>query len=139
MGKLLFDLLPVILFFVAFKIKGIFIATGVAIAASIIQIGFLLIQKKKVDPIQWISLGIIVVFGGATLLAHNESFIKLKPTVLYFTFALVLLVSQFLLKKIPLKALLGTKLELTEKSWGGVNLSWGIFFVVLGIINLFMG
>src|SRR6266545_2825210 len=89
--KFLFDLFPVIVFFIAFKIWGIYVATGVAIGASFVQIGWLLARRKKVDATLWVSLAIIVVFGGATLLLHDETFIKWKPTVLYWLFATVLL------------------------------------------------
>ena len=80
--KLLFDLFPVILFFIAFKLQGIYVATGVAIAATIFQVGWVLARRRKVSNMQWMSLVIIVLFGGATLLLHDETFIKWKPTVL---------------------------------------------------------
>lgn len=134
--KLLFDLFPVILFFIAFKSKGIFFATAVAIVASVVQIGYIYFKHKKVEPMQWISLLIIVVFGGATLLLHNETFIKWKPTVLYWTFSIALLASQFIWKKNLIQMLLTDKVDLTSKGWSGLSLSWGIFFAVLGIANV---
>ena len=85
--KFLFDMLPVILFFVVFKLWGIYEATAVAIAATFIQIGWVWFKHKKVEPMHWVSLGVITVFGGATLLLQNETFIKWKPTVLYWLFA----------------------------------------------------
>ena len=81
--KLLLDFFPIILFFAAFKLWGIYTATGVAIVATIAQIAWLRFHHGKVEPMQWLSLGVIVVFGGATILAHDETFIKWKPTVLY--------------------------------------------------------
>jgi intracellular septation protein len=86
--KFLFDLFPVILFFIAFKLQGIYVATAVAIAASFAQIGWLWLRGRKIDAMLWVSLAIIVVFGSATLLLHDETFIKWKPTVLYWLFAL---------------------------------------------------
>ena len=84
--KLLFDLFPVIVFFVAFKVADIYVATGVAIAATFAQIAWVWIRHRKVENMLWVSLAIIVVFGGATLLLHDETFIKWKPTVLYWAF-----------------------------------------------------
>src|SRR5262249_60990520 len=84
------DYFPLLLFFIAFKLWGIYTATAVAIAASVAQILYFRTVRGKVAPVHWLSLGIIVVFGGATLLLHDETFIKWKPTVLYWLFALVL-------------------------------------------------
>ena len=97
--KFLFDLFPVILFFVAFKFSGIYVATGVAIAATFAQIGWVWLRHRKVDNMLWVSLGVIVVFGGATLLLHDETFIKWKPTVLYWLFSGTLAVSALLFRK----------------------------------------
>ena len=100
-NKWLFDLLPVILFFVAFRLADIYVATAVAIATSAAQIGWLLIRRRPIDTMQWVGLVIIVVFGGMTLLLHDESFIKWKPTILYWCFAAALSVAS-LLGKAPL-------------------------------------
>jgi intracellular septation protein len=81
--KFLFDMFPVILFFVAFKLYGIYEATAVAIVASFAQIGWVWFKHRKIEPMLWVSLAVITVFGGATLLLQNETFIKWKPTVLY--------------------------------------------------------
>ena len=88
--KLLFDLFPVILFFAAFKLGDIYLATGIAILASIAQIGWLKIARRPVEPMQWAGLVIIVVFGGLTLILRDETFIKWKPTVLYVSLAAAL-------------------------------------------------
>jgi intracellular septation protein len=134
--KLLFDLLPVVLFFLAFKIKGVFVATAVAIAASVLQIGWMLVRRKKVEPMMWASLGIIAVFGGATLILHNETYIKWKPTILYWLLSGVLLCGRFFFKKNGMKSVLGKQMTLPDKTWDIVNLSWGIFFALLGGVNL---
>ena len=134
--KLLTDFFPVILFFVAFKFKGIYVATGVAIAASVVQIGWLLLRKKKVEPMMWFSLVIIGVFGGATLFFHNETFIKIKPTILYGLFSVALIGGQLLFGKNPMKAMLGKQMVLADAVWQKVNISWGVFFALLGCVNL---
>ena len=90
--KFLFDLFPIILFFVAFKIWGIYTATAVAIVATLVQIAWVAFRHRKVDPMLWVSLGVVVVFGGATLVLHNDTFIKWKPTALYWLFAVALIV-----------------------------------------------
>ena len=84
--KFLFDLFPVALFFVAIQIWDIFVATAVAIAASFAQVGWLALRKKRIEPMLWASLAIIVVFGGLTLYLRDKTFILWKPTVLYWLF-----------------------------------------------------
>lgn len=136
--KLLFDLFPVILFFVAYKVSGIYVATGVAIAATVAQIAWLKLRGKTVEPMLWISLAIIVVFGGATLLLHDETFIKWKPTVLYWLFAAILLGSQWIWNKNLMRTLMGSQLKLPDAVWNKVNLSWSLFFLVAGALNLYV-
>lgn len=134
--KILTDLFPVILFFVTFKIKGIFAATAVAICASVLQIGWVYYKRHKVEPMLWISLGIILVFGGATLLLRNEMFIKWKPSILYWVTGILLLGGELLFRKNAMKGLLGNQLSLPDNAWRVVNISWGVFFTILGCINL---
>ena len=136
--KLLFDAFPIILFFAAFKFAGIFVATGVAIAASRAQIGYLRLKGARIEPMQWISLGVIVVFGGATLISHNDTFIRWKPTVLYWIMGGALLVGQLLFRRNLLKALMGTQMELPEPAWRMMNWSWIVFFALMGVLNLWV-
>jgi intracellular septation protein len=136
--KLLFDLFPVILFFAAFKIKGIFVATAVAIVACVLQIGWMLIRRKKVEPMMWASLAIITVFGGTTILLHNETYIKWKPTILYWLMGAFLAAGQLLFNKNGVKAVMGKQMTLPDKTWNAVNISWGIFFALLGCVNLYV-
>jgi intracellular septation protein len=159
MKKFLFDLFPVIVFFVAYKIgdanaeftrsllagfglplgadekPGIYLATAVAIAASIGQIGWVKLRGHTVETMMWVSLGIIVVFGGATLWLHDESFIKWKPTVLYWLFAAIILGSTLFGRNV-IKAMMGAQMELPAPAWSRLNASWGGFFVFMGIANL---
>ena len=165
--KLLFDLFPVILFFVVFRVAGanpeaaqafgsqylsglvsggevslaqapILLSTAVAILATFGQIGWLIARRKPVDNMLWVSLVIIVLFGGATIYFHDEHFIKLKPTVLYWCFALVLLGSQLLLKKNLMKSMMGKQLSLPEPVWSKLSLAWGAFFTLMGALNLYI-
>lgn len=136
--KFLFDFFPILLFFIAYKFGGIYVATGVAIAASFVQIGWVMARGKKVEPMMWISLAIIVVFGGATLLLHNETFIKWKPTVLYWLFAAVLLGGSWLFNKNVMRSMMAKQISLPDPVWNKLNLSWAVFFIVMGATNLYV-
>lgn len=165
--KFLFDLFPVILFFTVFKwgeghadaaqgfgqhylsalISGgqvtvtqapILLATAVAIIATIVQIGYLLARRKKVDATLWMSFAIIGFFGGATIYFHNDTFIKWKPTVLYWCFAAVLLFSQIFLKKNLIRTMMEKQMSLPEGIWIRVHLAWVAFFITMGLLNLYV-
>ncbi|WP_198969123.1 septation protein A [Xylophilus sp. ASV27] len=136
--KLLIDFFPIILFFAAFKLYGIYAATGIAIAATIVQIGYLRWRHGRIEPMQWLSLGVIVLFGGATLIAHNDTFIKWKPTVLYWVMGAVLMGGQLLFRKNLLKSVMGAQMQLPEHAWRVANWSWVGFFAVMGALNLWV-
>ncbi len=136
--KLLIDFFPIILFFIAFKIADIYIATAVAIVATIAQIAWLRYSNGKIEPMQWISLAVIVLFGGATIISQNETFIKWKPTVLYWLMAGVLAAGQLVFRKNLLKSLMGAQLELPDHAWRVMNWSWIGFFTLMGVINLWV-
>lgn len=136
--KFLFDLFPVILFFAAFKAFDIYIATGVVIAATAAQIGWVWHRHGKVDTMLWVSLGLVVVFGGATLALRDETFIKWKPTVLYWLFATTLFVSARFFAKNLIRAMLEKQLELPEALWNRLNYAWIGFFAVMGALNLWI-
>lgn len=136
--KILIDFFPIFLFFAAFKIWGIYIATAVAIAATAVQIGYLHRKHGKAEPMQWLSLGVIVLFGGATLLSHSDTFIKWKPTVLYWLMGGALLGGQLFLRKNLLKSLMGAQMELPESAWRTMNWSWTGFFAAMGVLNLWV-
>ena len=164
--KFLFDLFPVILFFIVFKwgeghaaaaqttvqhyLSGlmsgsgkipldqapIMLATAVAIVATLLQIGYLLARRRKVDAMLWLSLAIIGVFGGATIYFHNDAFIKWKPTVLYWCFSAGLIGSQLLFKKNVIRQMMGQQMVLPETIWSRLNLAWAGFFALMGTLNL---
>jgi intracellular septation protein len=160
--KFLFDLLPVILFFVAYQVAGSFgteatdlanrwlgggigaqqapilIATAVAIVATVAQVGWLIARRRKVDTMLWVSLGVIVVFGGATIWLHNPTFIKWKPTVLYWLFGVSLLASSVLFGRNLIRALLEPQVKLPEPVWSQLNAAWIGFFTLMGFINLYV-
>ncbi|OGS12112.1 MAG: septation protein A [Elusimicrobia bacterium RIFOXYA2_FULL_58_8] len=163
--KFFFDLLPVILFFSSFKISEanpqaavgllvpilgaigpdaavsarqapILLATLVVMLATVLQIGWVRLRHGKVDRMLWISLALVVFFGSLTLIFQDESFIKCKPTVLYCTFAVVLLFSDGVLKKNLIRGMLEAQVKLPEPLWAKLNLAWAGFFAVMGALNL---
>ncbi len=159
--KLLFDLFPVILFFATFKYYGsnpegaaalvgsllgsavldvkqapILLATIVVIVATMAQIAWVHFRHGKVDKMLWVSLVLVTVFGGMTLIFQDETFIKWKPTILYWAFAGSMAFAALVLKKNPIKAMLGEQMTLPEPVWGKVNLSWIAFFLFMGVLNL---
>jgi len=136
--KFLFDLFPVILFFVAFKLADVYVATGVAIGATMLQVAWLKLRGKRVEPMLWASLAIIVVFGGATLLLQDETFIKWKPTVLYWLFGAVLAASALLFRRNLIRAMLSEQVQLPDAVWSRLNLAWAGFFAFMGAANLYV-
>src|ERR687892_2548091 len=129
--KFLFDLFPVILFFVAFKIADIYVATAVAIAATFVQVGWLKLRGRRVEPMLWASLAIIAVFGGATLVLQDETFIKWKPTVLYWLFGGVLALGAIFGRNL-IRVMLSEQVHLPDPVWSRLNLSWIGFFTFMG-------
>ena len=165
--KFLFDLFPVLLFFGIFRwgegnpeaaqslvmkaFSGIasggvisaaqapiMLATAVAIVATFAQIGYLLARKKKVDAMLWVSLVVIVVFGGATIYFNSETFIKWKPTVLYWCFGFALLVSQTVFRKNLIRALMESQVSLPDPVWTRLSYAWVAFLGLMGVINLYV-
>ncbi len=142
MKKFLFDLFPVILFFAAFKLADIYVATIVAIIATIAQIVWLYLRRQKIEGMQWASLVLIVFFGGLTILLKDKTFIQWKPTVLYWLFAGVLFFSAQFFKKNWIESLMGKQVTLKPGSprsiWLKLNHAWAAFFFFMGALNLYV-
>lgn len=136
--KFLFDLFPVILFFVAFKFFGIFTATAVAIVATLVQIIYVKLRHGKVEKMLLASGVIITLFGGATLIFKDPTFIQWKPTILYWLFAASLLGAQFLFNKNPMRAFMEKQISLPDSVWAKLNIAWAALFVALGFLNLYV-
>jgi intracellular septation protein len=126
------------LFFVVFKAYGIYAATAIAIAATVVQIAWMRYKNGKVDTMQWVSLGVIVVFGGATLVTQDETFIKWKPSVLYWLMSATLWVGYFVFKRNFIQSLMGAQIELPQDIWGRLLHAWALFFTLMGFINLWV-
>ena len=136
--KFLFDIFPVLIFFIVFKVYGIYPATAAAIGATVIQAAWSWFRRGKIEKMLLINLGIIVVFGGATLLLKDDTFIKWKPTVLYWAFAGVLVVSELFFGKNLIRAMMSAQMTLPAPVWKRVNLSWSVFFALMGAANLYV-
>lgn len=136
--KFFLDVLPVLLFFGAYKLYDIYVATAVAIAATFVQIAWAWFKHRKVDTMLWVSLAVIVVFGGATLALHDETFIKWKPTVLYWLFAIVLIVAQAGFGKNLIHAMMSGQVTLPHHVWVRLNLSWIAFLGFMGLANIYV-
>ena len=136
--KMFFDFLPVLLFFIVYKMYDIYTATAVLIAASAIQtVGHRLI-KGSFEKTHVITLALVALFGGLTLALQDETFIKWKPTAINWLFAIVFIGSQFVGKKTIIERMMGSNLTLPSVIWVKLNLAWALFFIFLGAVNLYV-
>ncbi len=116
---------------------SILLAIAVAIVVFTAQIAWLLATRRKVSVVQWVSFGILVVFGGASIYFHSDTFIKWKVTVLYWAFALALWIGMVVFRKNLIRALMEPGgVELPDAVWQRMNRSWMAFFAALGVLNL---
>lgn len=141
--KLLFDFFPIVLFFVTFKLyedptQGILAATAVAILATFLQVGISWWRHRRVEKMHLVTLGLIVILGGATLLLRDEMFIKWKPTVVNWLFAIVFLGSQYIGQKSLVQRVMERNIQLPEVIWSRLNMSWVVFFAAMGALNLYV-
>lgn len=136
--KLLFDFLPIILFFIAYKAYDIYTATAVAIVASVLQVGALWLRHRRVERMHLVTLALIGVLGGATLFLHNEAFIKWKPTAVNWAFAVAFLGSQFIGRRPLIARMLDGNITLPEAVWRRLNIGWVSFFTAMGVANLYV-
>lgn len=136
--KFFFDLLPVILFFIGFKFYGIYVATAIAIAATIGLIIVSKVRHGKVDKMLLANGAIISVLGGITLLLHDQTYIMWKPTVLYWAGAATLLIANLFFKKNFIQQMMGKMLNPPDNIWKKLNFAWVIFLTALGFVNLYV-
>ena len=136
--KQLFDFIPIILFFIAFKLYDIYVATAVVIVATTIQVAYTWFKYRKVETMQWVTLGLIIVMGGATILLHDEQFIKWKLSIIEWVFGLAFLGSQFIGKKPFVERMMSSNLTLPAPIWRRLNVMWGCFFMAVGFINVYV-
>ncbi len=135
--KLLFDFFPLLLFFAAFKIYGIFIATAVVIVASLIQVTWFRLRNGRFEKMHLITMGLVTVLGGLTLALHAKSFVMWKPTAVNWAFAAIFLGSHFIGKQPIIRRLLSAQIELPDRVWSRLSLMWVAFFFVAGAANIY--
>lgn len=136
--KFLFDFFPILLFFIAYKLHGIYAATVVAIVASVAQVGWSWWRQRRVETMHLVTLGLIVLLGGATLWLQDEAFIKWKPTLVNWLFAAAFLGSRYIGRKPLVERMMGNAITLPSPVWARLNLVWTVFFLALGAANLYV-
>jgi intracellular septation protein len=135
--KFLVDFFPILLFFVAYKISGIYVATATAILASAVQVGWLRLKHRRIEKMQLVTLGLILVFGGLTILLKDRTFIMWKPSILDWLFAAAFLGSHFIGDRTLIERMMSHAIEVPTRIWHRLNLMWAAFFVFSGLANLY--
>lgn len=133
-----FEFFPILLFFLTYKFYDIYVATGVVIAATLVQVVYSWFRHKTVGTMQWVTLVLMIVMGSATIYLHDEQFIKWKLSIVEWLFGLVFLGSQFIGKKPVIERMLSGSLTLPTVIWKRLNLMWAIFFIGVGFINVYV-
>ena len=137
--KLLIDFFPIVLFFLSYKLFGIYVATAIAIFSSCLQVLYHRFKHQHFEKMHLISFGIISLLGGATLFFHNPWFIKWKPTGIYWITAMIFILSSLVARKKPLiQRMLESHFRLPTKIWHRLNYAWALFFIVMGLLNLYV-
>ena len=136
--KLLADFFPILLFFVAYKLYGIYVATAVAIAASVIQVATSWYRHRQVEKMHLATLGLLVVFGGLTIALQDRAFIMWKPSIVNWLFATVFLASHFVGDKPLVQRMMSHAIEVPRPVWSRLNQLWVLFFIALGAANLYV-
>lgn len=132
------EFFPIVLFFIAYKFYGIYVATGVVIVATLFQVLFTWFKYRKVKTMQWITLLLILVLGGATIYLQDEQFIKWKLSVVEWLFGIAFIGSQYIGEKPFIERMMGEHLELPKPIWRRLNTLWGVFFLTVGCINVYV-
>lgn len=136
--KLLFDFFPIVIFFIAFKFGGIYWATAVFLAATCVQMAIYWYLHRRFEKMHVITFILGMLLGGATLISHNDMFIKWKPTAIYWGFAVVVFFTHFFNKKTLIQSMMESNIALPDPIWKKLNLSWGVFFILMGLANLYV-
>ena len=136
--KILLDFLPILLFFGAYKMYGIYVGTAVLMGATVLQMGITYAMERKLQTMHKITLALVLVFGTLTLVLQDERFIKWKPTVLYAAMAIGLAFTVWVLRKNFLKMMLGSQLELPEAVWMRLNWAWIGYCLFMSVVNAYV-
>lgn len=135
---LLLDFLPVLLFFAAYKLWGLMAATAVLIVTTVVMAAISWVKTRRVNHMQLTAAALVLVFGGITLILEDEMWIKWKPTVVNWLFAVAFLASQWVTSQPLVRRLFGSGLALPDRVWTQLNLAWVVFFVAMGGLNLWV-
>ncbi len=136
--KLLLDFFPILLFFGAYKFADIYTATGVLMAATVVQMAIIYAMERRLQTMQKATLVLILLFGTLTLALHDDRFIKWKPTVLYSAMAIALAVAYWVFRKNFLQVMLGQQLQLPDRIWTHLNIAWILYCVFMAAINAYV-
>ncbi|ELY3834978.1 septation protein A [Cronobacter turicensis] len=136
--KQLLDFLPLIVFFVFYKLHDIFWATGALIVATALAVIFSWYKYRKVEKMTLVTFVLVAVFGGLTIYFHNAEFIKWKVTIIYALFAGALLIGQWVMKKPLIQSMLGKEITLPPHAWSRLNIAWALFFIFCGLLNIYV-
>jgi len=136
--KFLYDFFPVLFFFIAYKLYDIYVATAVVMVSALLQTGGYWLKFKKFETTHLLTLGLVMVLGGATLFFQNPMFIKWKPTLVNWMFAIAFLGSQWIGSKPIIERMLGAQVKLPVAVWTRLNLAWVVFFLLSGAVNLYV-
>lgn len=134
----LLDFIPLIVFFIVYKKVDIFYASGALMVATALSMLAIYLIYNKIEKSSLITLVIVIIFGGLTLIFHSDLFIKWKVTVIYAIFSLALLVSQYFTQKPLIQRMLGKEIHLANEIWYKLNLSWAIFFAICALVNIYV-
>ena len=136
--KQLLDFLPLVVFFIFYKLYDIYVASGALIAATGLALVVSWILYRKLEKMTIFTFVLVAVFGTLTLVFHNDEFIKWKVTVIYSLFAGALLFSQFFMAQPLIQTMLGKELQLPQPAWRKLNVAWALFFLACGLANIYV-
>jgi intracellular septation protein len=136
--QILFELMPLVAFFVALKLWDIYVATAVIVVAVCLQVGYRLLRKHTLTPLQIGSAALLLVFGGLTLALHDDRFILWKPTLYYWLVAAALIGGHLITGKPIVEKLLGGDFRLSHEQWSKLSLAWIVVFIALGCLNIYI-
>ena len=136
--KQFLDFLPLVVFFVFYKMYDIFVASGALIVATTLALIYSWYKFRKLEKTTLVTFVLVVVFGGLTIYFHNAEFIKWKVTIIYALFAAALLIGHLITKKPLIQSMLGKEITLPPQVWSRLNMAWALFFILCGLLNIYV-
>ena len=136
--QLLFDFLPALAFFIAYKLGDLYVATATLMISMVLQVGLYKLTKRPISSMMLFSTLLVLVFGGITLLVRNEAFIQWKPTALNWLFAVAFALAPLFGGKTLVQRMMGAQIALQDKAWRILNRMWVVFFAAMGALNIYV-